>query len=341
MTNQDMKLELQERLLESPYAKRVNNKQITVRCVFCGDSRKHHDSTHMSVKIDPNDDNEPILFHCFLCDMGGVLTPSILKEFEIRDLSLSSSLLSYSKRVKKKMKTLGIYDNNIPMRVPRYKIVPSEVINKKSYIENRLGIELTVEELYNLKTVFNLRDFIIKNDIVKPTVGHKKGVLITDNYVGFLSVRNEFIVFRNIKNDKNKRYEKYSVFKSLDNTRQFYSIPNAISLVTPEPIQLNIAEGVFDILGIFYHINNKDLHNKAYAAICGAGFKSVIKYFIALGIFGENVTLNIYSDSDRKREFYTYIIRDLSIWFAKVNIYYNSLGKDYGVHKEDIHITGG
>jgi hypothetical protein len=157
MTDTEMKLELQECLLEYPHSKRVGN-QIQMRCTFCGDSRKHNDSTHLSIKINASD-NEPILFNCFLCHMGGILTPSILKEFDIHNLELSSKLISYNTEVVKKInKKIGIVDNNIILKVPKYKVVPLRVLEKKNYIENRLGIEIPIEDLYDLKTVFNISD---------------------------------------------------------------------------------------------------------------------------------------------------------------------------------------
>ena len=335
-----MKLELQERLLEYPYAKRAGSKQIVMRCIFCGDSRKHTNSSHMSIKIDITDE-EPILFNCFLCNIGGVLTPSILKEFDIHDLELSSKLLSYNTEVVKKInKKIGIKDNDIVLRVPKYKEVPNRVLEKQAYIENRLGITIPIEELYSLKTVFNISDFLLLNNI-KPNAKEDKIRLINDDYVGFMSCRNEFLVCRNTVSNSNKRYEKYPIFYSLDNTRQFYSIPNNIDLMSPDDTEINVAEGVFDILGIYYHVKGCDKQNKVYAAVCGSGFMNVIKYFINLGIFGNNVTLNIYSDSDKDISYYKYIKKDLGVWFRKTNVFYNLNDHDYGVHKDKIHLILG
>jgi hypothetical protein len=145
-------------------------------------------------------------------------------------------------------------------------------------------------------------------------------------------------VCRNTVNNSNKRYEKYPIFYSLDNTRQFYSIPNIIDILTPEYTEINIAEGVFDILGIFYHLKGGDRKNKIYVAVCGSGFNNVIKYLINLGVFGNNIILNIYSDSDKEVSHYKYIKKNLSVWFGEMNIYYNSIGKDYGVHEEKIKL---
>jgi hypothetical protein len=232
---------------------------------------------------------------------------------------------------------MGINDNNIELKIPRYKIPPDDVIRKKKYIENRLGINISIEDLYDLKTVFNVKDMIRLNNIKSNAVMGKID-LINSDYVGFMSCRNEFLVCRNTVANSNKRYEKYPIFYSLDNTRQFYSIPNTIDLLTPDTIEINLAEGVFDILGIYYHIKKADKVNKIYAAICGSGFKNVIRYFINLGIFGDNVVLNIYSDSDKSIDYYSSIKKTLSVWFGKTNVFYNRLSHDYGVSKDKIEL---
>jgi hypothetical protein len=337
MTREEMKLELRERLLELPYSKKVNRDQIVARCVFCGDSRRHSNGAHLYIKISEKED-EPILFNCFLCNMGGVLTPQLLKEFEIRDLQLSSNLLSYNNKAMKEMnKSLGVKNNNIELKVPAYKNESDKIRLKKEYIENRLGIEFTYEDLYRLKTIFNLKDLLRFNEL-KPTKKPDDMDLLDNNYVGFLSCKNEFVICRNTVNDKNRRYDKYSIFKSLENTRKFYTILNTIDLLSTEKIEIHIAEGVFDILGIYHHFHNKDKANKVFAAVCGSGYMNVLKYLIKIGIFGSNVDINIYSDSDKTEHYYVPIKKELSPFVNKINLFHNAIGKDYGVKKEEIRL---
>jgi hypothetical protein len=330
-----MKESIMKYLLQTPNAKKINPKQIAVRCIFCGDSKKNKRITRLYIKIN-TEDNEPILFHCFNCPVEGILTPQVLREFDIRDLELSSELLTYNNAISKYTKGIIKKDNEINIKIPVYNNIDARLEKKKNYIEDRLGIKLSFDELYKLKTIFNLYDFIEINKIEEFTMAMNYCDNIDENYIGFLSTRNEFINFRNIISDDH-RYIKYSIFKNLDNTRRFYTIPNKIDILTNNKITINIAEGVFDILGVYYNITERETHNMIYAAVCGAGYISVIKYFIEKGIFG-NVDLHIYSDSDMDIDFYRNALDKKRIWIDNIKVFYNEKRKDFGVPKDNIKI---
>jgi len=292
---------------------------------------------HFNVKINLYDD-EPIIFHCFRCDIGGILTPSLLRTFKISDLQMNSGLISYNKETMGKVnKSLGIINNDFNFRVP----MPSDsekTYKKKVYIEKRMGRPFTIEELVGHKVVFNLGDFLRENGIDTLTVKKEQAKLLHEDYVGFLTAKNEFINFRDITGN-NKRYYKYSIFKTLDNTRKQYVMPNQIDLLSNNEIVINIAEGVFDIFGIYYHLFDQEKKNMIYTAVCGSGYISVLKYFIQMGVIG-NVIVNIFSDSDRTPKFY----KDLELedqikdWVKTINLFYNEKGKDYGVTKDEIKL---
>lgn len=335
MDKRELKLKLRNELLRVQSAKVTGPDQITMRCQICGDSIKDLSHGHFNIKINLNAD-EPVLFHCFRCDNGGVFTPSMLRSFKINDLSLNSGLISYNKQTMSLVnKSLGIVNNDFAFDIPIPKDDAKTAL-KKAYIEGRLGCKFTIEELIDLKVVFNLGEFLKLNGIEKLTVHKDKAIRLHNDYVGFLTAKNEFINFRDITGN-NKRYDKYNVFNSLDNTRKFYNLPNEIDLLSTNDLVINIAEGVFDILGLYYHVYEQEKRNMIYTAVCGAGYISVLKYFIQMGVFG-NVIINIYSDSDRLPWFYKTIKEELGIWVSQINLYYNQLGKDYGVEKDKIKI---
>jgi hypothetical protein len=211
-----------------------------------------------------------------------------------------------------------------------------KTFRKLKYINDRLGVELSLEEWVKLKTVFNLGDFLRTNDIDTLTVKKERAKELHEDYVGFLTAKNEFINCRDITGT-HKRYDKYSIYKNLDNTRKMYTIPNNIDLLTTDTITINIAEGVFDILGVYFHVFNREMHNTVYAAVCGSGYITVLKYFIQMGIFG-NVVVNIFSDSDKTPSFYENMKEELKDWVSKFNLYYNAYPKekDFGVPKNKI-----
>lgn len=332
-----MKARLRDSLLQIPKARLVNNKQIVMRCPICGDSKKDPNKTRFYIKIDLESD-EPILYHCFNGDCGasGLLTPSLLRSMDINDLQLNSSLHHYNNKTGKKLnKSLGIKNRNFNF------IIPTPPDNKYTeyklnYIKSRLGINFSVEELVNLRTIFFLGQFLRVNEIETITVDKEKAKFLNNVYVGFISTYNEFINFRDTT-CKYKRWIKYSVYKNLDNTKKFYTIPNNIDLLTPKTITINIAEGVFDILGVYHHIFDKEKENMIYVASCDSDFTSVIKHFIQMGVFG-NVKLNIFSDSDHSMDFYKPLKHNIKDFVSSITIFYNELEKDYGVKKNNIKL---
>lgn len=338
MDEYEFKQSVEQRLLQLPYAHRINSNQLALRCQFCGDSKKDPRKTRFYVQTNLNNDR-PILYNCFNCGVNGILTPSVLRTFDVNDLQLNSSLITFNKSIHKRIgKILNVKDNKFNYRVPIGRKGTSDEIKKK-YIEDRLGIPFTFEELQKLKVIFSLEQLLSVNKIDTITTSATRANTLNDDYVGFLSVRNEFVVFRDITDRNKLRYDKYSIMPSIDNTRKFYTIPNQIDMMTTEPIYINLAEGTFDILGVFYHIKQQELKNQIYAAVCGSAYTSVVKYFISLGLVGDNIHVNIYSDSDKDYYWYSRMINELSPFVKSIKIYYNSKAKDYGVHKDKIDLV--
>jgi len=334
---EEFKIALWEELMGIHPRHKVNDSLVAIRCTFCGDSRKSAESTHLYIKVNMSED-EPVLFMCHRCDTSGILTPSVLRSLDINDLSLNSGLIRYNKVAMKNMKYhLGVINNEFDFKVPSPDPDDARNIFKKKYFESRLGIKTTFEEMVELKSIFQLGQFLKYNDIERLTVDPKKAKALHDDYLGFLTSKNEFINFRQVYESPYKRYEKYSIFKNLDNTRKFYTIPNQVDLLTNKKITINMAEGVFDILGVYYHLYNKEKKNMIYSAMCGAGYITVIKYFIKMGVI-DNVDVNIYSDNDRHPGFYKALEKEISPWVNKVNLFYNEKKKDYGFPKKDIKI---
>lgn len=344
MSSTDLKLEVREKLLsELDVAYPVQHHLVVVRCPFCGDGRTPNKG-HMYIKLDTSREDEPILYMCQKCTESGILTPSIMRTLGLNDLGVNSNLMEFNTRVKKnRRKVLGIKDNSYDFITPRPDPNDPYNIKKLTYINSRLGLHLTFDDWVKYKTIFNLAHFFKVNRIENMTVNLNRARLLNTNYVGLLTVRNDFINFRNLYEDSNLRYDKYRIFDELDNSRKFYTIPNEIDLLTTETITINMAEGTFDIHGVFHHIMNGETHNQIYVAVCGSAFTSVLKYFIQMGVIG-NVVVNIFSDNNHKLNFYKPMKKELSQWVREFNVYYNTIldkkGKsDYGVPKEQIEIV--
>lgn len=335
----DLKIYLRDKLLELPDVRQYSTTHLLKRCHVCGDSRKDPNKAHLYIKITPND-KERIVWYCVRCSAGGYVTPTLLREFEIHDLQLNANLIKFNKGCESLDRSIGTKENNFNFVIPK-PIDDTLTEAKKKYIEDRLGIHFSIEELLGLKTIFDFGQFVIENKdtIQKLNVPNEKALLFQREYVGFLSTKNEFINFRNIiNNPKERRWDKYSIYKNIDNTQRHYTIPNKIDLLSSKKLIVNMAEGVFDIFGVFYHLFNKNLHNSIYTAVCGCGFLSVLKYFISQGLVGE-IEINIFSDADKDINFYKNIgVHKMLEWVDNINIYYNEKSKDYGIPKDQIKL---
>ena len=335
MSSVEVKKILRKKLLELPHAKQ-SGKSVIEFCPFC---LKDTDHGHLYITIDENSDM-PILYHCFRCEMAGVLNGEVLRSLGIRDLKLSSNLLTYNKRSANYNRSKRLISNQIHMKIPESK---ETYMWKKEYIERRLGIQFSFEELEELKCVFSLGDLLNNNKVERVQCNKETALTLNKDYVGFLTCKNEFVIFRDCTNSHDKRYFKYPIFNDLDNTKKFYTIPNEIDIMAEDNIDIVLAEGVFDILGIYYHVFNKKKDNMIYAAICGCGYETVIKYFVQLGLVGSNICLHIFSDTDKNRRFYEKMFEKskLKDWIGDVTLYYNSTPgeKDFGVHKDKITLV--
>lgn len=338
LSHEEFKHELLDRILEIRPLRREGNTRYAIRCPICGDSKRDHKKTRFYVKIDLNNDEEPVLYYCFNCNEYGIMTPSILKALDISDMSLLSGLQAYNKRVGKLNKNYRSYSERLNVILSMIDTENPSNILKKKYFEERLGIEVTFEDMLRFKAVFRLGDFLIENGIETVTVHPEKAKDIHENYLGFLTANNETINARQIfeKKSKGRRYEKYSLYKDRIGQLKFYALPKTVDVMTKETITINISEGVFDIFGVYYHIDrDKDITHSLYIAVCGSGYRSVIEYFIRQA-FVCNVIVNIYADDDQSIEIYRKLKREFGAWFEEFNVYTNALYGDFGTTKERI-----
>lgn len=333
-SHEEFKMELRDSLMQIRPRRVVNDTQIAIRCPICGDSRKDKRKTRFYIYLE----DDPVMYYCFNCNESGVLSTSILRSIEINDLDVLSALQSYNKRSTRNNTNYKFKSEKIDVVVPFPDTELESNIKKKEYIESRLGIPFTFEELVRLKTVFRLGDFLLENKINELTVKGDKALNIHENYVGFLTTNNETINARKVFKSNYERYEKYSLFKNRVNTLKFYNIPTVVDTLDTGRITIDIAEGVFDIWSIYYNIHNGGLDNHIYTAVCGSGYKTVIEYFIKEGIIGD-VDINIYADNDQYLNDYKDLKKEYGIWFNSFNLYSNGIGNDFGVPRDKIDLV--
>ena len=325
-------------LEKAPMGKKIDDYRVVVKCPICGEGSKQRTHGHCYIGLIEN--GPPLVYHCFINECSGIVTPSFLRDLDIYDGELESILIAFNRSKAgnyKSKKKYFIQKKKKDLKIP---YIANTVKNKYKllYLRNRIGLPFTFNDARNLKCIFSLKDFLEENKI-KPNMKFVK-VLATlnDNYIGFLDTNNDYIVFRNIYKDKNLRYVKYDIFgDNTDTSNIIYTIPKCNCNMFSDSVNLNICEGPFDAIGIFCNINKFEKENNIYAACCGSGYMNAIRYFIKFG-FINNLNVNIYSDSDKPPEYYSKVINDLSPWVNSINIFYNELSKDYGVPADEIKI---
>lgn len=345
--NKDTKEAFIDALMSRPgiYTKKVNDNEYRTRCPLCGDSKKNENTGHMYIKVNVND-NSPIQFHCFLCEEGGVLKPSMLSMLEIDDINLKSSLTALNKSADKIDKK-GIIDGGI-LKTFDYELPKIKRSDKTKYIENRLGIKLPDSAFKKMKVITSLREFLIHNNIKKLTCSDKVAYNIENNYVGFLSYGNSHILFRDITEKQEISWFKYPITKDSSVNRIFYSMDAEIDLFTSDEIIINIAEGVMDTISAHYNLGY-DGENVLNLCVSGRYYSSLILFLISMGFIGSNITINIFADNDymfnNKNNvntttlgYYKKILSDYKHLFGKVYVWYNLKSKDIGVPRNMIEL---
>ena len=340
MINEDIKLVF-EALMRTELAKKINDYNVVVKCPICGEGHKRHNHGHCYIGLINN--GPPVVYHCFIGECSGIVTPEFLHSMEIYDNELDNILnifnKSYDKISKESRKIYMIQKKKDNLIIPDIEERNSNIL-KLNYLRKRMKIGFSFENCKDLRMVFSLYDFLDANNI-KPNLNrYKRKILdiVNNDYLGFLAANNSHIVFRNIRDNKNLRYLKYEIFDEPSLGNIIYNIPGTRCDIFSDDVNLHVAEGTFDILGVYNSICHGNKINNIYSACCGSGYLNTIRYFVKLGFIG-NLNVNIYSDKDKDPTFYKKTYLNIKPWVKSINIYYNELSKDYGVPKDEIEIS--
>ena len=325
-------------LLDTPYAYKQGNEYLYIRCPLCGDSIKHTDKCHCSIWMQ---DDAPLIYHCWICESSGIVDENFLHLLYISDADINNTINLYNRSTigknKNRLKFLTMGKSNKDVLIPDIKGSEQTTL-KKLYLYKRLGIEFDNELLKKLRIVFSIKDFLYLNNLNVLKRFEKSIYYLDKDYLGFLSCTKDNINFRSIASDSKLRYIRYNLYEDVPLRERLYIIPTRMDLMADE-INLHIAEGPFDILGIYFHIMNMNDENNIYAAVGGSAYKRAIRYFLRKG-FISNLNLNIYSDKDKNIKFYKSLLKEYKVFLKGIRIFYNSKDgeKDWGVPKERIEL---
>lgn len=341
-------MELQDRLREQlhalfPEAKDCSgNREVSINCPLCGFEGRRDTGRHMYISL--GYDGKTPMYNCFRdTEHRGKLTKSALERFtqvpQCIDTSLMQELEIYDKKVSHLSK-FRLNRNNIFNIRPCFPRNDKISMWKLNYINNRLGLSLSLNNMAENKIVLNLYDILSYN---RAKLNRTKYIadFLNMYFIGFLTNNNSTLIMRNLADSNNKsipssissRYIKYPIVETPDSG--YYIIPSTCDIF--KHIDIHLAEGTFDILSVFYNICNGDRSNKIYASIGGNTYLKCMKYFIAaLGLI--DISFHIYIDNDITNftlEEISRVIKPLDIEvFVHMNVSDNQ--KDFGVSSDKI-----
>lgn len=274
-------------------------KVINCRCPECGDSI-HKTSAHFY--INTPDGETPLLYYCHKCNCGGILNYNKMIEWDIYTPDAAQFVIDYNNATTKSRK-YNSYNSRVVYRVTHlFTTMNNKSEEKRKYICNRIGKDLSFEELAHLKIVINLNDLLVENRITNLTRNEYIVNQLSQEFIGFLSVDNAFLNMRRtceegiVYSSIDKRYINYSIFDKKNTVQRFYTIPTVVNLNTEEKIKIHISEGPFDILSIYLNLRNRE--NGIYTCVAGNNYYSVIMYFLQ-ELMIPNSELHFYTDNDR------------------------------------------
>lgn len=284
--------------------------EFRTRCPFCGDSQKNLKSAHFYIKCS-SDLTEPIMYHCFKCNRGGILNNELISAFGINEN------IDFKTEVNNK---LFYFKNN------KLKIDSTLLNSSINYIKYRVGDGLTTEDLLNFR--------LISLSKIKEVIKSKKVLytLPTDSEViSFITEDNSMILLRSLY-DSGFRWRKIQLF---DNGVSVYTIKTQIDLFTKNEITIHIAEGIFDVISAYKNFKTK---NSVFIAVLGSDYISGVNYTINKGLIGSNVNINFYLDQDVNESKVKKEMKKIKWLFGEIKFFKNAVEHDLGVVKEKIKL---
>lgn len=312
----------------------AGKKELVLRCPYCGHTSSAG-KKHMYIGLSKD---KPYMFNCFKCEAGGLVNRVFLDLLNIHDQELIQYIELHNKSMRK---ARGNHYSANHIRQPQvaydafevnYDVYPDKV----KYINGRLGSNLSVSEMMNMKIIF---DFSFFKRQIMSYLGATESDFerIQRDYVGFLSVNNTSLSMRCIREVDSKYRYLICKLDDRDIYNKAFCIPSFIPY-TSQRIPVYITEGQFDILSVYTNITKGS--TGIYFAAAGNKYSAVLRYILSRGIM--NMDIHLYFDNDSagdiaKRQI-EYFIKNNIIFFrgCQVFTHVNKKDKDFGVPLERI-----
>ena len=265
----------------NPAARAVSgDSEILMRCPYCGDSQNiRHAHFYVSVPTSPTDLS---FYQCKKCPSRGIVGSDLLRKIGCNDASVLVQMDKHNNDVLKLPKYKTLRKINIYPLQNKYIRKASNNQQKLEYINHRIGSSFTYQDLLRLKIVLNLYDVINPNRL--ELTRHKNVVdALDENFVGFISFDNAFCNMRKVTDKKlyegiDKRYVNYGLVNKTNNEKNYYVIPTSLDVLNLQPIKIHIAEGPFDILSVYYNLNQCNTFQNIYISCSGKQYLNAVRF---------------------------------------------------------------
>lgn len=289
-------------LLDSiPSAKKASGGSvINCRCMECPDSRDPK-SAHMYISI-PFENDKPSLYYCHKCNCSGIVTHNTLIRWGLYDKDIALMINEYNNDLSHTSKGVKYFTPKTFKISNNYTTLSDKTEEKRKYISDRVGHDLSLEDLNQLKICVNLIDLLEENNIQKLTRDRNIVNELDREFIGFISIDNAFLCMRRtcqsgiVRPEIDKRYINYKIHDKIETSERFYTIPCTIDMTVPKRIKLHLAEGPFDILSVYLNLRNKE--PGIYSAVSGNNYINIILYFLEK-VQLPYIELHFYTDNDR------------------------------------------
>ena len=302
-------IEYKESLLSRGGFRRVSATQYRIQeCPKCGDRK-----WHCYVKIDLSND-EPVVYKCHKCNSGGIVDDKFLEYIGIDDINIPKfkfgKRLDVSETVSEKINSVTVVDDD-------------DITGICDYINRKVGHYPSLTELQSFNYVGDPYKY------TRDYLGTEGQSVLRNRY--WFRLTNGNISGRWYNDEVEHRWMRYK--SNRVKTVGLYKLNVPVDMY--QPINVIIAEGVMDVIGLYYNYNGSA--NNVYIGVMGKDYYRGIKYILNRGIFGHSVSIKIFKDSD-VNEKDIYIDYNMKKLFKRVDIFENLMGKDYGVLPDELDI---
>lgn len=337
-----MRLEKVCDFLKSQPRYKDSGDNVLIACWICGDSQNKNKPGNMAIKVNLAP-GEPMYYQCFRsnCQARGFLKSEDLQRMGCNDVETLMELSLWNKEANPRLEKKYYSKHNYNYQFANLAIPDNK--DKLDYINARLGTKLGYNDLKDYKIQLGLYEFLKINRINKLAFSPNKCNMLDQYTIGFLSMYSDYLICRDVTKHiiTGNRYTTYRIRGTpKEDDMKIYCIPGELDILDPKPVDINIAEGTFSILGAYLNTGmRKKQKNSIWLANCGSGFKHTLFHVTRqYGLL--DVNLHIWSDSEVKVEKYEKLMKDAKshMNLKSVTVYYNSIAEDFGYSKSQIEL---